>query len=204
MNGVTGLEILLLKDGRLKIALTKHESDRLPVDLDCLDLSDTQARRLLKALLEQGKAETGFSPKDSKLFMEIYPDNSGGYALYFTALNQKAGSRNDIPWIKPAVFVFANADDLCKGCAELAKLYGHRIIRSSIYHYKGEYALVFYPLDYSDCLSSYLLSEYARKAGDGEIFAAHVEEYGHPIAEGNAIEIMALHFGGKSDAPITG
>jgi len=185
----------MLRDGRLKISLTKPEAEDLPVDLDRFDLNDTQARKLLKSLLEKGKSATGFSPKDTKLFVEIYPDKAGVYALFFTALEQKAGSRNDIPWIRPSVFAFRNADDLCDGCVELAKLYGHRIISSSIYRYKNEYALIIYPLDYSDRLSSYLMAEYARKAGDGDIITAHVEEHGKAIVEGNAIETMSQYFG---------
>ncbi|MCL2056372.1 MAG: adaptor protein MecA [Oscillospiraceae bacterium] len=187
------MEFFLMKDGRLKIALTKPEAENLPVSLDLFDLSCAEARRMMVGFLERAKSETGFSPRDSKLFVEICPDKSGGYALYFTVLDRKAGS-GGLYRIKPLVFAFKNADDLLSGCVETARLYGHRIIDSSLYRYRERYMLIVYPLDYSDRLSSYLLGEYAKKTGDGDVYAAHIAEHGKAIIGTGALEIMAKHF----------
>jgi negative regulator of genetic competence, sporulation and motility len=183
---------VLIGGDKLKVCLTAQEVESMPVDFEDLDHPSPRTKKLLVEMLEQGKAETGFSPKGAKLFVEIYPDGEGGYVLYFTALNRQAGGK---PGLKPVIFAFEDADVLCDGSARLYERYGHRVYKSSLYRYRGEFLLVVYPLDYSDRLSVYFISEYARKVGEGELLAAFIEEHGEEILRDAAIDTLAEYFG---------
>lgn len=192
--GVT-MEITRIHETKLKVVLTAEDMENLSLDYDDMDYAQPATREALLYLLEKGREETGFHPKKSKLVIEVYPCEGGGCVLYFMVADKTRN--NERSGIRPAVFAFDTADDLIEGACRLFQQYGHRIYKSSLYRLDREYRLVVYPLDYTDRLSVYFLSEYARLVGEGELLAAFTEEHGQALVVDNAIDIIAQHFVGK-------
>ena len=185
---------MLLVGAKLKIELTEPELAGLPIGPAAVDYDNMRVRRFLIALLEQAKAQTGFSPKDSRLFVEILPGEAGGCIIWFTVQSTQGKAYPAHTHVQPVVFSFENAEHLCAGAGRLFRSYGQRIYKSALIYYRKRFTLILYPLDYSDQLSVYFLREYAHFEGEGEIFAAHVAECGTTILADCAIDTLAAHF----------
>lgn len=188
------MEIILVSDDKLKILLTRQDMDGLGLIYENVDYSDENTRRVLLTLLGKAKEESGFSPRGAKLFVEVYPGDDGGCSLYFTTIRKPSRLPGAQSAISPAVFEFDNVDDLIDGARKTFERYSHRIYKSSLYLLNGKYRLLVYNLDYSDKLSVYFLSEFARRVGEDEILAAYTIERGAEIIADSALDILAKHF----------
>lgn len=188
------MNITLLSADKLKVSLNGQDVRDLDIDLKNAGCVDGKNRIFFTELLSRGKRETGFSPKGAKVFVEVYPGEDGGCVIYFTAFDKVQYPRK-LARLEPVVFSFENADDLCNGAVKLFKRYSHRIYKSSLHRYNGTFHLIIYPLDYSDRLSVYFLSEYGERVGEGGVFAAHIGEYGSEIIADNALDALSEMFG---------
>lgn len=187
------MDFTLIHENKLKVILSAEDMLSLELDYDEMDYTDPTTRKALLYLLENAKNQVGFSPRKAKLFIEVYPCEGGGCVLYFT--NLRTPARTAGPGMEPVVFAFDDADTLIEGACKVFERYSHRIYKSSLYLLEGVYRLVVFPLDYSDRLSVYFLSEYAEKLGEGEMLAAFTEEHGEELIRDTAIDTLAEHFG---------
>lgn len=186
------IEFILIHENKLKVLLSAEDMQSLGLDYESMDYTDPTTRRALISILENGRGKVGFHPRKAKLFIEVYPCEGGGCVLYFTNLHMPArGSRAGM---EPVLFEFEDSDSLIEGACKGFERYGHRIYKSSLYLMEGKYRLVVYPLDYTDRLSVYFLSEFGKRLGEGELLAAHTDEYGKALIRGNAIETLAELF----------
>lgn len=189
------MEIGLIGGKKLKVSLSARELEGLSMSFEALARADGNTRSFLVKLLEEGKGRTGFSPRGAKLFVEIYPDNGGGAVVYFTAFHPP-GAPGLPARIQPVIFAFESAEHLLEGAARLARQYGQRVYKSSLYRFRGEFRLILYPLDYSDGLSVYFLCEYARKVGEGPVLASYIDEHGTEIIRNDAIDTLSEIYAG--------
>lgn len=191
------MEFYLISQNRMKVALRPEDLERLGITYDKLDYADPLTRRALVTLLEEGKRETGFNPRRSKIFIEAFPSEEGGCILFFCRLGegQRLPSLEEQPGPEAVVFRFEGADALADAAEKVFARYGHRIYKSSLYWMDGGYRLVVYPLDYADHMSTTLLGEFASRSGEGEVLAAFIEEHGESIIRDTAVETLAKHFG---------
>ncbi len=184
----------LIAPNKLKILLSSLDMQMLGVTYDSLDYKNPETKALLIELLAQGRAQTGFSPGKTKLFIEAYPEPDGGCSILFTALTP-AESDSFAPKYAtgPVVFAFTDIDLVIQAAVKLFQQYGHRIYKSSLYRLDHEYRLIIHPLDRADQVTLNFLQEYAPIVGEGEIAAAFVCEHGIPIVEDSAIDVMSAY-----------
>lgn len=188
------MDVVLLNAEKLEIALNCADMQKLDLSYEEMDYSDEQTRKTLVALLEYAKTTANFHPRGAKLLVEVFPRADGGCVLHFTSLGSRFRSYPSHLALEPVVFEFSDADTLLEASVKTFARYSHRIYKSSLYRYREQYRLVVYPLDYSDQLSVYFLSEFARKVGQGEILAAYVEEHGELIIADNALDTLSEYF----------
>lgn len=189
------MEILLISADKLKISLSKEDMESLSLQYQDMDYADGDTKKALIHLLEKGRAEVGFNPRKSKLFIEVYPSEHDGCVLYFTALRTTAGRAfASKTGLEPVLFEFDDADVLIDCACKVFERYSHRIYKSSLYRYQNKYRLIIYPLDYSDRLSIYFLSEFATKIGESELMAAFTEEHAQMIVQDNALDVLSDAF----------
>lgn len=192
------MEFLLLGADKLKVLLSKRDMEAYSLEYENMDYSDGKTKRALLELLEQAKNEAGFQPRGAKLFIEVYPCEGGGCALYFTAIRQPPASGATAQGLLPVVFQLDDLSALFEAATKVFRRYGHRIYKSSLYRFEGKYRLVVYPLDYNDRLSVYFLSEFGVNLGEGHVFAAFTQEHGEALIEDIAIETIAEIYDGSS------
>ena len=185
------MDFSLTGPDKLKVTLTPGDLAELGVDYASLDYKDEHTRKVLTGLLSKGRAEAGFSPGKSRLYIEIYPHGQGGCVIYYTRLNSYAPGSNFALGALPIAFAFECADTLLRACSLAHTLYRHRILKSSLYAFGGGYRLIVYPLDYDDKLSVSFLCEYGRRVGEGDVLAAHIEEHGELLCESDALGVIA-------------
>jgi negative regulator of genetic competence, sporulation and motility len=89
------------------------------------------------------------------------------------------------------LFRFDGLEGAIRAAAGVHGRLAQRIHKSSLYRVGDAYRLVIYPLDYADRLSVAFLSEYSEPIAEGDLAAAHTEEYGKELIRGNAIEVLA-------------
>lgn len=188
------MEISLVSGDKLKISLTQLDFEQLGISYSSMDYADKATKRALIRLLEKAKREVGFSPRGAKLFVEVYQTDDG-CELYFTCIRKAAALPELNGVLAPALFEFANVNDLIAAAVKTHARYGHRIYKSALYLMDGKYRLLIYNLDYSDKLSIYFLSEFGRMLGDNEMLAAHTMEHGAEIIPDTALEMLARLFG---------
>ena len=188
------MHISLIHENKLKVILTAEDMAELDLDYEQMDYADPQTRKALMRILKEGKAQAGFSPHKTKLFIEVYPCDGGGCVLYFTNLYAAAKEGGSCSGMDPVLFQFQDVDVLTQGACMVFDRYSHRIYKSSLYLLDGCYRLIVWPLDYSDRLSVYFLSEYGEKVGEGELLAAFTEEHGQELIRDNAIDILSKYF----------
>ncbi|MDR2908632.1 MAG: adaptor protein MecA [Oscillospiraceae bacterium] len=187
------MDFSLIGPDKLKIMLTREELEELDIQYDEVDYSDSETRRTLLKLLEQGSAEAGFHPRRSRLFIEIFPGGGGGCVIYYTRVSggEVLSQGRFVPGPVPAVFAFKRAETLIECCKKFMPLCGHRIYKSALYRLKGRLRLVIWPLDYNDRLSVSFLSEYGRLVGEGNLLFSHIEEHGETVLESDAVETVS-------------
>lgn len=185
------MDYTLIHENKLKVILTAGEMQDLGLENDHMDYNDPVTRLALVSVLELSRTKARFNPRGARLFVEAYPCENGGCVLYFTCLHISGDGK---PRVVPVVFEFEGPDELCSGAQHVHDRYAHRIHRSVLYRFGSCYRLIVYPLDYSDRLSVYFLSEYGRKIGDGELLAAYTAEHGEEIIAEDAIGILSEHF----------
>lgn len=186
------MEITLVHETKLKVTLSALDMQALSLDYGRMDYTDPATRKALVSILNRGRAQVGFNPRRAKLLVEVYPHEDGGCVLYFTCLGAANGAGQ--AGMEPVLFEFENADDLISGACKLFEQYSHRIYKSSLYRLRGRYRLTLYPLDYSDRLSVYFLSEYGEIIGEGDLLAAFTEEHGELLVQDRAIDTLADFF----------
>lgn len=189
------MNMMLLTQDRLKISLNSQDLKEFSLQCGQIDIEDQQTRKSLIALLEQAKNEAGFRPRGAKLYVEMLPSAEDGCIIYITAMSkEKLAAKPQSP-LEPVVFRFDDVEHLCNGAGLLYERYGHRIYKSLLYRLGREYRLILYSLDYSDQLSVYFLSEYAKDRGRGNVLAEFVKEHGSLLISQDAVDVLAEHFG---------
>jgi len=187
------MDFSLIGPDKLKVNLTAQDLTELGLDYEDLDYKDERTRTILVDLIIQGRAQVGFSPRSSKLYIEIYPREEGGCVIYYTRLTtgQLGAGGSFLPGPIPVVFAFEDLGTLLSACQRTHALYHHRILKSCLYTRGNHYRLIIYPLDFGGSISVSFLREYARLVGEGAILTAHIEEHWRLLITDNALELLA-------------
>ena len=86
------MELHLIQNDKLKVLLTPFDMMKYELTCESLDYDNTETRKAIWSILDFAKHETGFDAALGKIRIEVYPEKSGGCAIYITKL-----AKNDLP-----------------------------------------------------------------------------------------------------------
>ena len=87
------MNIILISDDRLKVILTSSDLTGYGIRIEDIDYDNTETRRVFWTILDKAKNETGFDAAISRIFIQIYPDSSGGCEMYVSRMGDRRASR---------------------------------------------------------------------------------------------------------------
>ena len=121
----------MIREDKLKVLLTPFDMMKYELTCEKLDYDNTETRKAIWSILDFAKQETGFDAAIGKIRIEVYPEKSGGCAIYITKLRS-----SDLPSHEPmnetiartsapsekttAVYQFKDTDALIRVCRCLA------------------------------------------------------------------------------------
>jgi negative regulator of genetic competence, sporulation and motility len=190
------MEMKQISASRLQIDLTQEDLRTMDLTYDQIDQQQIKTRLFILSLLEAARRTTGFQP-DSQVFIEVYPNETGGCTVFLSDL----GFYKYNKWrvrrraVSPVAYQFDDIDILIAGSVKLFRHYAHRIHKSMLYRVKENWVLVVYPLDIVESITLYFLDEYALRCGEGKLAAAWLDEHGRCILKENAIDLISAYFG---------
>lgn len=168
-----------LRDGALKIWMSDDEMRRWGLRFEQLSARDRATGAAVTKLLQVARGRAVL-PEAGRILVEAVPFD-GGCLWLFTPSHQRLFGR--MPHAKG--FALQTADDVLLLGKRLR--YGTPLPTASLYQWGDQYRLVVYPGFGTWRHVCRQLAEFAEPIGEGAGMAAFVEEYGRPIAVGNAL-----------------
>ena len=80
------MELLLISEKKMKIMLSKEDMDAYGLDVKNLDYNSASTRDSLDKIFEIAKIKTGFQTRSGRMFVQAYPDLSGGCEIFLTVI----------------------------------------------------------------------------------------------------------------------
>lgn len=169
----------LLRDGALKIWMSEQDMHRWGLCFEQLSAHDRATGAAVTKLLQVARGRAAL-PEAGTITVEAVPFE-GGCMWLFTPGRKRFFGR--MPHAK--VFALRTADDVLL----LGRWLGatRHLPTASLYQWREEYRLILYPGMGTWREFCRRLTEFAEPIGEGAGMAAFVEEYGRPIAVGNAL-----------------
>ncbi|MEG2038689.1 MAG: adaptor protein MecA, partial [Oscillospiraceae bacterium] len=187
------VEILMINSQKIKVILDKQDMEKMNITVESLDYLTAQARKTILRILADAKQKTGFEPIGTKLYIETFPEETGGCILLLSSRpeEKKLPEATKMSPAGPVLFGFEDLEILITASCKLFRRYCHRVYKSSLYRLENIYVLMVYPLDKVDRLTVSFLCEFGEKLGEGVVAAAVVEEHGTAILKENAIDTIS-------------
>ena len=181
-----------ISNGTVKISLDKQDLERLNISYANIDSSGVKTKQVLLKILDNvRKKETDFAVSSSKIFVEIFPIETG-LAIYFTEMkDETAPKQSDTGFSSPYEFSFSSLDLLISGCSLLLKYYSRCIFKSCLFKLDNVYHLLIYPTDPKDESSVKLLSDFGTFNGRGERCTAYLNEHAKVMLKKDAVDKLA-------------
>jgi len=174
----------------IKAYITSQEFHLAGIDPQSDDPGNIKKlKRYLIFLLAHAKANYSFACEpDSRLVIEIYPDQSGGAEIHFLPEHKTK------KLCQTEIFCFDDSTALIEATVKLFSLYGHRIFKSSLYQRFGLWLLIVQLLDESPSPVHLLLTEYGFQISGRDETAALIEEHCKPIIKQRAVDTISYYF----------
>ncbi len=182
------------QNGRIKVILSADDIKQLGLDMQRLDCDEEDTRYLLQAVFRLAAQKAGICTKAHRLFIEAYPFCGGGI-FYFTALPINLKARPHKKIFKYFIYDFCDAESLIAATELLSRC--DAVLKSDIYTLENKYRLVAYCIGSSREL--YAAKELCDEFTKNEVAAKYAEEYGTPVAKGNAVKKLWSYFAKKHD-----
>lgn len=193
------MELLLISKNKIRISLTKEDLADYRITCDKMDYDNTETRRVFWCLFDEVKQKTGFDAAESRIFIQIYPDKSGGCELYVSKINEPANAENvhgrskvscdtcscDPPHTHE-IYVLEGTKTLIAACRQLMLL-GYEG-RSSAYADTGE---TFYLSIEPRTRETYVLAEYGSR-GPSRISEAYIKEHCKTVCNERAVQTLGI------------
>lgn len=103
-----------LSENKIKVTLSFEERFLLFGEMDYLSLDNPSVKLALKSILRKIKYESRFLHDCSKVYIDLYKENSGGFIIYLTKLKREEQGE--------ATFQFEKADNLLDALSFIRKL----------------------------------------------------------------------------------
>ena len=204
------LELNLIREDKLKVLLTPFDMMKYELTCEKLDYENTETRKAIWNILDYAKHETGFDAAIGKIRIEVYPEKSGGCAIYITKLK-----KSELPSREPmnetnaktppvskkinTVYEFKETDSLIRVCRFLAHRGYHE--KSHAFFEGACEGSIRYFLQITENQPSYpkktkylrenlFIEEFGTRLESGES-AFYLLEHATPICRENAVETLA-------------
>ncbi|MEG1869406.1 MAG: adaptor protein MecA [Oscillospiraceae bacterium] len=137
------MEIFMINSQKIKVILDKQDMERMNITVESLDYLTAQARKTILQILADAKQKTGFEPMGTKLYIETFPEETGGCILLLTgrAEEKKLPDTTKLLPAIPVLFGFEDLEVLITASCKLFRRYCHRVYKSSLYRLKDTYVL---------------------------------------------------------------
>lgn len=175
---------LKLKNNRLRISLTKHETAQIFGNSDNLDKNDPKTSQALKMLFKKAVFENNLDADYGSVLIEIAKNLSGGYDIYFS----KGNSYVFLPKNILGVLEFSNCENAI-GLSKTILSLNYEIEQSRLYKFADRYRIIV--LTKGGIYRIPALLEFADRVYSTRTEAAKTAEHGRLIIKENAIEILA-------------
>lgn len=120
-------------DGSLRVELTASELANFELCYERLNYQDEKTRRLLKTVLKNAGAMTGFTQGDRRLLIEVFPTPQKGCTVYFTPFGNRPKRYRQI---LPRIYRFDSCENLLAALERLSN------IDHELYQLKEQYWLI--------------------------------------------------------------
>lgn len=192
------MELIVISDAKLKVMLTAEELKKYELDAEGMDSESTEAKRVLRGILDEVKRRTGFDAGGERILVQLYPSRTGGCELFVTKLGRFA--RNGEPArnatvamydLRSCCFAFSSLDCLLRVCRQLLAS-GYALFSAAYAGEDGRYYLVLQEHLTRQGSPGRLafVEEYGvRRRGGTEL--AYIKEHGICIADADAVARLA-------------
>lgn len=89
-----------INDNKIKVTLSFEERFRLFGEIDYLSLENPSVKTALKIILKKIKYESRFLHDCSKVYIDLYKGNSGGFIIYLTKLRREEAAETTFQFEK--------------------------------------------------------------------------------------------------------
>ena len=97
------MKLYRLGENEIRIHLTGEDLEAYSITLDDFDYDSTKGRRVIWELFDRAREETGFDAAKEKVYIQLYPKESGGCELFVTKLEKEDDER--------VCFLFSGSDN---------------------------------------------------------------------------------------------
>ena len=192
------MELRIIEDDILRVKLTRLDMLKYDIDGESLDYKNTKTRKAVWDILDEAYEKTGFDAAKGRIYIEAYPDKSGGCKIYITKLHDsippdddlsysliKEGKMQETGLKKPSVYVFPELDLLLRVCRRLRR-FGYSG-ESTAYADCKEKAGRFYLVIYEDTL------QYQAKQVKNSCEGLFIGEFGTKLPSPEALSYINEH-----------
>ena len=127
------MELIRISDSKLKVMLNAEDMAHYELNCETIDTADSPSRRGFWSILDEAKRQTGFDPAGERVFVQLYPEKSGGCEMFVTKLGvrsrdhavRSAEPRREYSAHPPVrmpqerVYRFAALSDLLEACRRM-------------------------------------------------------------------------------------
>lgn len=90
------MELHLIGVNKLKVTLTPDDMSEYALTCDTIDYDNTTTRRAFWDILDKARSRTGFDAASDRVFIQVYPNKSGGCDMYVTKMSALSGEQKHI------------------------------------------------------------------------------------------------------------
>jgi len=208
------MKIEKISDNKIKVTITLSDLQERNIDLENLNYNSLATQELFWDMMEQAEIQFGFNTSESQLAIEASPDESDGFVITITKIDDDGDFESIQKYIKNrfkksdlrvkkkghklcssiVIYAFEHFDHLVSLCSIIKDIYSGN---STLYKLKNTYYMIFTKNTYSVNNLRYfesLLNEYGKKVSNTAYYEGYLEEYAQKIIEANAVDVLSSYF----------
>ena len=183
-----------LSSGDLRIWMTHQDLCRWGLHIDSMKAGTPQISRAIRRLLGVARQRFAF-PAHGSVLVEALPIEGGCLFLFSTPV------RSLPPITLPQLYVLDSAEAVLQFGETLSTCPSCELPPASLYRQGDVYVMIVYDGASTTGGFERLLQEFGRRFGEGFAAASYIEEHGHPITVGDALQRLLAAYGSHPPVP---
>lgn len=114
------MELIRISDTHLKVMLSAEDMATYKLNCDTIEQEKSPSRKAFWEILTQARHRTGFDTAGGRVFVQMYPEKSGGCELFVTVLETEA------------VYRFSSLTDLLQACKRMQAAHSVSVSRAFV------------------------------------------------------------------------